>query len=354
MRARARRPRQTRLGDVARLAGVSTATVSRVLNGSGTVSEAHRHKVLRAAETLEYHPNADARTLASGRSTQIGLLVSDICNPFFAELVKSIERAAFQAGFEVMLSETDYASDRLAKALRRFLERSVAGVMIMASELELDLVDSLARRGVPLVLLDLKSRWPRTSTVRVDYAKGIDEAVRHLASLGHRRLAFIGGPRGIASAATRVNAFTLAVERYVGTSRVPRRHEADFQLEGGFRAAVDMLACRPRSTAVLAANDWMAMGILKACRAQRLSVPRDISIVGFDDIAFANLTDPPLSTVCLPRDELGRRAVEALPLSLQARFDHPVEVGVPTHFVPRGTTGPALEAGVRSAARTAV
>jgi DNA-binding LacI/PurR family transcriptional regulator len=105
---------------------------------------------------------------------------------------------------------------------------------------------------------------------------------------------------------------------------------------------------------VLAANDWMAMGILKACRTRGLRVPRDISIVGFDDIAFANLTDPPLSTVCLPRDELGRRAVEALMLSLQARSDHPPEVQVPTHFVPRGTTGPAAGAGVRSAALTAV
>ncbi|HVR70861.1 MAG TPA: LacI family DNA-binding transcriptional regulator [Vicinamibacteria bacterium] len=339
---------------MARLAGVSSATVSRVLNGSGTVSEAHRHKVLRAVETLDYHPNAGARTLASGRSTQIGLLVSDICNPFFAELAKSIERAALQSGFEVMLSETDYDSERLNKALRRFLERSVAGVMVMASELELDLVDRLARRGVPLVLLDLESRWPRTSTVRVDYARGIDEAVRHLAALGHRRLAFIGGPRGIASAATRVDAFTRAVERHIGASHVARSHEADFQLEGGFKAAVDILAGRPRPTAVLAANDWMAMGILKACRTQGLRVPRDISIVGFDDIAFAKLTDPPLSTVCLPRDELGRRAVEALMLSLQAHSDHPPEVQVPTHFVPRGTTGPALGAGVRSAALTAV
>jgi LacI family transcriptional regulator len=318
------------------------------LNASGPVSQEYRAKVLRAVDTLDYHPNAHARTLASGRSSQIGLLISDIANPFFPELVKSIERAAFRHGFEVLLAQTDYDSHRLARSVQRFLERSVAGVIIMASELSLSLLDGLARRRVPLVLLDLHTGWNGTSTVRVEYASGIDEAVRHLAGLGHRHLAFISGPLGFASAAARLAAFREAFDHYVDSEQRPLVLEADFRLEGGLRAATRMLASRPRPTAVLAANDWMAMGVLKVCRAAKLRVPDDISIVGFDDIAVADLTDPPLSTVCLPREELGRRAVEVLMLSLGSQSRAPADVRVHTRFVPRGTTGPVHRSRVES------
>ena len=164
----------TRLGDVARLARVSTATVSRTINETGAVSEATRRKVLRAVQKLHYYPNAHARSLALGRSDQIGLLVSDIANPFFPELVKAIERDAYQRGFEVILAETDYDHERLAKSVRRFLERDVAGVIIMASEVDMPLVAGLARRRVPLVFLDLEVTGQGTSTVSVDYGRGIE------------------------------------------------------------------------------------------------------------------------------------------------------------------------------------
>jgi len=332
---------QTRLGDVAQQAGVSTATVSRVINETGYVSDAIRRRVLRTVQKLNYYPNASARTLASGRSHQIGLLISDISNPFFPELVKSIEQAAYRSGFEVMLAETDYDSERLHRAVRRFLERDVAGVILMASELDFEFVEGLARRQVPLVFLDLRPAGGRTSTVAVDYGKGIDEAVHHLAGLGHRRLAYVGGPGRLASAAQRLDAFQSAVARHIGTQSPPRLYEGDFRLEGGLRAASQILEAHPRPTAVLAANDLMALGIMKACQARGLAVPRDISVVGFDDIVFAGLADPPLSTVCLPREELGRRAVDALMVHLHGAARDGREVQVPTHFVPRGSTGPA-------------
>lgn len=333
---------QSRLGDVAHLARVSTATVSRVINETGYVSEVSRQRVLRAVQRLHYHPNAHARMLASGRSNQIGLLISDISNPFFPELVKSIERTAYQHGFEVVLSETDYHPERLAKAVRRFLERDVAGVLVMASELDLQTIDGLARRQVPLVLLDVPTTGQRTSTVAVDYAKGIDEAVRHLAALGHRHLAYVGGPRHLGSAAKRLKAFQAAARRYIGAEPAPRLYDGDFRLEGGLRAASEILTAHPRPTAVVTANDLMALGVMKACRAEHVQVPRDMSIVGFDDISFAVLADPPLSTVCLPREELGRRAVEALLQSLKGGSTGPREVVVPTYFLSRGSTGPVF------------
>jgi LacI family transcriptional regulator len=190
------------------------------------------------------------------------------------------------------------------------------------------------------VFLDVHPSAHRTSTVSVDYARGIDEAVRHLATLGHRRVAYIGGPRHLGSAAKRLEAFSAAVARHIGADP-ERLYEADFRLEGGLRVAAEILRARPRPTAVVAANDLMALGAMKACRAEGLAVPRDISIVGFDDIAFAALADPPLSTVCLPRAELGRRAVEALLGSLKLEAV-PLEIVVPTHFVARGSTGPAV------------
>src|SRR5438105_1770501 len=340
-RSRARPPRApARLGDVARHARVSTATVSRAINETGAVSDATRRRVLRAVQKLHYYPNAHARTLALGRSNQIGLLVSDIANPFFPELVKAIERTAFQEGFEVILAETDYELARLAKSVRRFLERDVAGVIIMASEVDPSLVPGLSRRRVPLVFLDLAVTGEGTSTVTVDYARGIDEAVRHLVAQGHREIAYVGGPPRLGSAAKRLQAFEAAVARHVKVA--PRAvREGDFRLESGWSAGQELLALRPRPTAILAANDLMALGVLKACRAAGLAVPRDVSIVGFDDIAFASLADPPLSTVCLPREALARGATAALMRGLNGGSAAAAPELVPTYFVARGSTGPA-------------
>jgi len=331
----------TRLGDVARVARVSTATVSRAINETGAVSEATRRKVMRAVQKLHYYPNAHARSLALGRSDQIGLLVSDIANPFFPELVKAIERDAYQRGFEVILAETDYDHERLAKSVRRFLERDVAGVIIMASEVDVPLVAGLARRRVPLVFLDLEVTGQGTSTVSVDYGRGIDEAVHHLADLGHLELAYVSGPSSLTSAAKRLKAFRAAVTRYIGPGAHPSVHDGDFRLESGLRAGAKILAARPRPTAVLAANDLMALGVMKASRAEGLSIPRDLSVVGFDDIAFASLADPPLSTVCLPREALARGATAALINSLDESSPVVTPGMVPTYFVARGSTGPA-------------
>jgi LacI family transcriptional regulator len=330
---------------VARLAGVSTATVSRAINETGAVSDDTRRRVMKAVERLHYYPNAHARTLALGRSNQIGLLVSDIANPFFPELAKAIEREAYASGFEVILSETDYDHDRLGRSVQLFLERGVAGVIIMASEVDLPLVSGLARRRVPLVFLDLEVSARQASTVAVDYGKGIDEAVRHLAELGHRSLAYVGGPPALSSAARRREAFQAAVARHVGARTRPRILEGDFRLESGVRAADEILDGGPRPTAVLAANDMMALGVMKAFRARGIAIPRDISVVGFDDIAFAALSDPPLSTVCLPREDLGRGATAALFRNLDGGSHGTHPDVVPTYFVPRASTGPVPRTG---------
>ena len=326
--------------DVARAAGVSTATVSHVVNNTRFVSEEVRARVLAAVERCGYYPNAHARSLASGRSHTLGLVISDIANPFFPELVKSIEDAAFEHGYDVVLSNTNYDPERTSRYVRRLIGRKVAGVALMTSELDPALIAEMARREVSVVFLDLGRPGPHMSNICVDYEAGIEEAIRHLVELGHRRIAFVGGPEHLRSAAKRLEAFRGAVTRLL-PGEPPRIFRGDLKLDGGREAARAMLAASGLPTAVVTANDLTALGLMGELRAAGLEIPRDVSVVGFDDIAFASLVEPRLTTVCLPREELGRNAVEALLATISHPEQRGVEIKIPTYLVTRGSTGPA-------------
>jgi LacI family transcriptional regulator len=333
-----------RIKDVAREAGVSTATVSHVINKTRFVADETRERVLRAIERCNYYPNAHARSLASGRSNTLGLLVSDISNPFFPELVKSIETVAFEKGHDVILANTDYDDARTLNNVQRFIERKVAGVALMTSELDKSLIEELARRDVPVVFLDIGSAGVRMSNIIVDYETGIGEAINHLHWLGHRKIAYIGGPNRLRSAAKRLKAFRDAIVYHLPDAQPVAIYEGDFRLEGGRRVARDRLNLSELPTAVVVANDMMALGVMQECHERGLHVPDDISIVGFDDIAFAALSNPPLTTVCLPRVELGRRAVEALMATIEHPDQQGVEINIPTYLVLRDSTAPPAEA----------
>jgi LacI family transcriptional regulator len=213
-----------RIKDVAREAGVSTATVSNVINNTKYVTDVTRERVLRAIKSCNYYANAHARTLASGRSNIIGLLVSDISNPFFPELVKSIEEAAFECGYSVILVNTNYDAKRAADYVRRLIELNVAGVALMTTELDSDLIDELAGRKVPVVLHNVGTTGERMSDVLVDYASGIEEAIDHLVSLGHRRIAHIAGPVRFRSATIRRRQSTRAISSSTGGGGRPARY----------------------------------------------------------------------------------------------------------------------------------
>jgi len=333
-----------RIKDVAREAGVSTATVSHVINKTRFVSEETRRRVVSAIERCNYYPNVHARSLASGRSSTLGLLISDIENPFFPELVKSIETVAFEKGYEVILANTNYNEDRTLNNVRRFIERKVAGVALMTSELDQGLIDELARSHVPVVFLDIGSAGVCMSNIVVDYETGIGEAINHLVWLGHRRIAYIGGPNGLRSAAKRLEAFRDSVAYHLADAAPPEIYEGDFRLEGGRRIAREILSRAELPTAIVVANDMMALGVMQELHERAFHVPNDISIIGFDDIAFATLCNPPLTTVRLPRDDLGLATVEAL----MAIIEHPerqgMEINIPTYLVLRDSTAPPREA----------
>src|SRR2546421_5623576 len=221
-----------RIKDVARAAGVSTATVSHVINKTKYVSDDTRERVLRAIEQCRYYPNVHARYLASGRSNIIGLLVSDIANPFFPELVKSIEASCFERGYNVILINTNYDAQRAADYVRRLIELKVAGVALMTSELDPALIDDLSHRRVPVVFLNLGTVSEHMSNILVDYVVGIEESVRHLVSLGHRQIAHVAGPARFRSAVIRREAFLESMTRYVPDVR-PMIYEGDFLFNGG-------------------------------------------------------------------------------------------------------------------------
>ncbi len=328
-----------RIKDVADLAGVSTATVSHVINDTKFVADETRRKVLEAIEASNYHPNAQARSLALGRTNIIGLLVSDIANPFFPDLVKSIETAAFERGYSVILLNTNYNASRAADYVRRLIGLKVAGVALMTAELDPALIQDLVQKRISVVSQNFGSVGENMSSVVVDFASGVEEVVQHLASLGHKHIAHVAGPSRLNATDVRREAFLSAIARHIPDAKIAV-YEGDFKFDGGRRAASEILSDGVLPTAIFTANDMMAFGLMKELRGAGLSVPRDVSVVGFDDIAFAELTEPPLTTVVLSRIELGRRTVEALMSNIERPGEKGVEVRIPTYLIKRGSTAP--------------
>jgi DNA-binding LacI/PurR family transcriptional regulator len=282
------------------------------LNQSGAVRPETARKVWRAAAALNYYPNSHARTLVSGRSRLLGLIVSDITNPFFPELVHSFEALATQHQYDLILTSTGYQTARMTGCVRRMLERKVDGVAIMTSEMDLGLIKELARRGVPLVFMDVGRVGPRMSHVLIDYAHGIRQAVDHLAGLGHERIGFISGPLELHSARTRRQAFLDGL-RANGVRPDPKGiREGTHTAEGGQHAMTALLRSGRPPTAVVCSNDWTAIGALHAIDAAGLRVPADVSLVGFDDIPLASYASPPLTSVRMSAGDVGSTAFDAL------------------------------------------
>lgn len=329
-----------RIKDIAREAGVSTATVSHVINNTKYVSDETREKVRRAIEKFNYHPNAHAQMLALGRSNMIGLLVSDISNPFFPEIIKSIEAAVFAAGYNLILLNTNYEPERAIEYVRRLLQMKVAGIILMIAEFDSSLIDEFKNKKTSVVFHDLGVVGERMSNIILDYAIGIDEAVRHLVSLGHSKIVHIAGSHEIYSAGVRQQAFVDAMKKYFPDESELKIYEGDFRFEGGRHAAHQILSEPELPTAIVVANDLMALGAMQEFKAAGLRIPQDVSIVGFDDISFASLSDPPLTTVCSPRVEIGRRAFEALALTMGKPRQLGLEIRIPTYLVERNSTAP--------------
>jgi LacI family transcriptional regulator len=326
---------------VAALAKVSIATVSRTINGSPLVSDRLSKRVWQAIKQLNYFPNTHARTLVSGRSRLLGIIVENITNPFFPELIQSFEEIAVKHGYEILVSSSNSDPEILTSCVRRMLERKVDGVAVMTFGEEEPVLDQLVHRNVPIVLAEFKLDDPKASTILLDYSTGIRAAIDHLAGLGHHGIAFLAGPHHLHSAVTRENDFRAAM--LAASLPVQKRWvvECDHTLKGGVAGFSHLQKLTGRPTAIVCSNDMIAIGVLRAAYMEGLRVPQDLSVIGLDDIDFAEFTLPPLTTIRLSRGDLARAAFEALRVQIEdpANPKMPREFLVSTDLVVRGSTG---------------
>lgn len=335
--------------EIARRARVSTATVSRTINRVSTVDPRLAKRVWKVVDELGYFPNTQARALVSGRSRIFGLIVSEITNPFFPEIVQVFENIAVQHNYEILITSTAHDPKRMESSVRRMLERRVEGVAVMTFGMEESLLDDLKLRQVPLVCVDVGPARPRVSNIRIDYLHGIRQAVQHLAALRHRRIGFISGPLHLKSAATRQEAFVTSLEEIGIRADADLMVEGDHTIEGGINAFEELLSLGPRPTAVLCSNDMTAIGVMRKSYEEGVAIPDDLSLIGFDDIRLAQFVLPPLTTVQMSQTELARLAFRALlkEVEREAPLAHGTEYNLQTSLVLRRSTALARESKFR-------
>ncbi|WP_128913185.1 LacI family DNA-binding transcriptional regulator [Granulicella sibirica] len=328
---------------VASRANVSTATVSRTINGSAKVSPETAARVHLAIGALNFFPNTNARALGSGRSNLLGLIISEITNPFFPELVKAFEDIAVGSGKEILIANTNYDPERTMKCVTRMLERKVDGVAIMTSEMDDHLIEFFRKKHIPVVFLDTGEPAPGISCVHIDYSAGVEMAMSHLVKLGHKRIAFISGPLSLTSARTRYRAFADSSARDHLQANPDLVQEGNHRPDGGYKAMCRILDSKTMPTAVLTSNDLTAIGALGAIAERGLRVPQDISIIGFDDIQLSAYTTPALTTVRLPHTSIAEAAIHSL-LKTQGAAGQKPTAGeqhfISPTFVERKSTGP--------------
>jgi LacI family transcriptional regulator len=265
------------------------------------------------------------------------VIVSNIENPFFLDIYKALEAGAHSAGYELVMANTDYSSERLVTSVRLMIGRRVAGLAAIVSEMDSHLIEELTGNRIPVVFYDVGTPVRNITNIRVNYRRGMQKVISYLYSLGHRRMGFVGHHSTLAPIGERATVLLDATGRYPDL-RVDTAADAD-SLEGGRRAARALLAANPGLTALVCVNDFMAVGALRELRDRGLRVPEDVSITGFDNVKLAQFCEPPLTTVHIPRDEIGRTICECLMNDEKALHAH--EFVIDPELVLRGSTGPA-------------
>lgn len=300
------------LKDIAEASGVDVSTVSRSLNGSYGIHRDTREKVLAVAAQMNYRPNRVARNLVTGRSHTIGLIVSDIRNPFFAEVARGAEDAACEAGCELILCNADLDSGKQMRYVQSLLDKRVDGILMNSvGGLDRPQQEQLALSGIPVVLFNRPRSTSNFSTVTADNHEGGFLAGEYLLRLGHRRIAYFCGPRDHGNMRERARGLMRALAAEPAAS-APIVLRAPHNFRGGYDMANALRVKHPEVTAIFAANDAIAFGAMRALMEAGRSVPRDFSVVGFDNVEMSSVTSPPLTTVHQPKYEMGRAAMEMI------------------------------------------
>ena len=297
------------LEDVAKRAGVASATVSRVLNGHPNVKSSTRTRVLHAVEQLKYKPNLHARSLAGGRSRVLGIVMTNLYNPFFADIYRAIETNAQQCGYETLLANSSHDVKLLKASVHRLLGQQVAGLGVFP-EMEPAVLEELREARIPVVLFDAGEASNSFTTIHFDHRKGMRMLLDLLFALGHRRMAYIGAPLFLRPTEARRQEFLETMARNGAEYLAVAPTEDGFA--GGREGTRELLRAGFAPTAILCVNDWIAVGVIRELRNQGLSVPGDVSVTGFDNIALSEFCCPSLTTIQIPRAEIGRLVVAGL------------------------------------------
>lgn len=298
--------------DIAKLAKVSPTTVSHVINETRFVMPETKKRVLEVMKKLKYQPNLLARSLATGKTHTIGLVISDIRNPFYPELVQGVEELAVKNDYNVFLCNTDYDIEKGLKSIGALIKRKIDGIIVASSQVNSSIINQLMDTDVNFVLVDWGERKVGVDSLYFDYKVCIAEAIAHLVSLGHRKIYFISGPKMLKTANIRMKNFIDAVEKYRNNNLDYKIFEGDHKMEGGSRVVQKILRGKILPTAIVCSNDLTAIGAMKAFKANGIKVPDDISIIGLDNIALTEIISPALTTIELERYRIGKTAMELL------------------------------------------
>lgn len=323
--------------DVAVLAQVSVGTVSNVLNSPDRVADATRARVQDAIAKLGWVPNESARQLRAGRSRSIGMVVMDIANPFFIDIARGAEAFLYGEQYTVQIGNSDKDAERELAILERFEQQRIGGVLYAPIDDTVERVSRLRQRGIPVVLVDRASGSADYCSVGVDDLAGGRIAGQHLLDTGHRRLAFVGGPSALAQVRDRRRGLELAVEQAGADVSLLAVTTPELTIEAGVSSAGELAAlpATERPTAVFAASDLLAIGLLQGFVTAGLRVPDDVAIIGYDDIDFAAAAAVPLSSVRQPREEIGRRSAELLLAEIDAAEGGPSHQHEAVRFTPQ-------------------
>jgi DNA-binding LacI/PurR family transcriptional regulator len=339
--------------DIAKIAGVSSATVSRVINGLSSVKPATAERVQRVIDELKFIPNGSATTLKYGRSSTYGLIIPDITNPFFPEFIQSFEGILADTNFNMMVATTESQPQRMQKTIHRMLVSQVEGIALLASEIESAPIEAVINKRVPLVTMDRRLTGKGLSDVCVDSTGGMRQAIKHLFDLGHRKIGYIGGSAGPTISDHRLHSFLLAMGGLGLPADTQFLRVGNYRISGGESAMAELLELSDRPTAIITANDLTAIGALRVIHGQGLSVPGDFSVVGFDDIELSDIVYPPLTTLRLARNELAKTFVKALEVLGNSPHRNGTQYKVETSLVIRNSTGP-IKKESRDTKRTSV
>jgi LacI family transcriptional regulator len=339
-----RKVRPARVEDVARRAGVSTATISRALNGGGPMTEATRERALRAAQALDYHPNGLARGLRCLKTDTIGLVVPDLENPFFPTLVKGVEHAASARGWNVILGNTDEDSEREERLVRTLVERKIDGLILCPAGGSHAYLARYAKRGLPMVAVNRILSTPSLPSVTADSFQGAYAAARHLLERGRTPLGLILGTPGLSTTESRLAGCRQAV-RDLGLSEDLLVLAVGYgRMAQGYKAALECLDQDPRPRALFAFNNLMAEAALMAVHALGIRCPEEVSLFGFDDFRSAAALSPPLSVVEQDPEGMGAKAVEILAQVIETGRPSRLHTLLPTRLVIRASCGCSPEA----------